>query len=139
MIPIKLRIWDEENETFYYSDDEDAIFTLGNGGVFDVKYLTQESGVENGEVVHRNVWDEVNGPIDIFTGRRDKNNNEIYTGDIFGRMPGVRCVVKQLEDGLFVFDFLDTRIGRKHLDYNGWCKTSASEGNIHQNPELLII
>jgi len=67
-----------------------------------------------------------------YTGLKDKNNKEIYEGDIFeaGRLKGV----VKFDDGMFL---IEVTKGLNSPALWGECRFGEVIGNIYENPELL--
>lgn len=70
-----------------------------------------------------------------FAGFKDKNDKDIYDGDIFGN-EALRCIVYQQEDGRWMLKFVDKRIKDIPITDHKIAK-SAIAGNIYENPELI--
>jgi len=73
--------------------------------------------------------------IQQFTGLKDKNDKEIYEGDIVKTVQGVykmQGVVKYSAPSYYVYD----NFGANVLEYYEWEQLEII-GNIHKNPELL--
>ena len=96
---------------------------------------------DNGEIYHGNLNVTKNYILEQFTGLTDKNNKEIYDGDIIR--------VCNNNNGYFEVIFLNQYVGGwnlknpQHKDTIslGAIKQSEIEviGNIHESPELLEI
>lgn len=70
-----------------------------------------------------------------FTGLKDRNDKEIFEGDVFGN-EALRCVVVREEDGAYKLHFVDKRIKPiSILDHK--IKKSKVIGNIYESPELI--
>lgn len=69
-----------------------------------------------------------------FTGRKDKNDKEVYEGDILSSTDNypkpntVKGIVEQDEYGAWIFGYGYVK------DFDGDCEII---GNIYENPELL--
>lgn len=126
-IPVKFRVI-SDNEIVGY----ERIF---NG---EWQWMCPELNPDNGERWTRGCFPEVAGHPHIrtqFTGRADKQGNEIYLGDVFGS-PALRCAVDQKDDGAFILRFVDKRIKEISI-LDRKVATSRVIGNIFQNPELI--
>ena len=120
--PIKFRAWDKKNG--YYADYEDveeeiaAQATDGwrsDGGTS----FTLDCGIKHFE-------------LEQYTGLKDKNDKEIWVGDI------VKCWDEDY--GEVYFDTISLQYRVKFSDGDDEDLVSAEPeviGNIHENPELL--
>ncbi len=124
MRDIKFRAWDKDNEVMVYSDDnphDDFVFIVENDGL-QFYYLDTD----------RHLMD-TNSIRLQYTGLKDKNDTEIYEGDILSyesRIAGKRMLVVEWSqwDAMFIF-------GEIRVDYA--TKNSEVIGNIYERPELL--
>lgn len=118
------RAWDESNKNMEYIDD---LFWFEEHGVHD--------GSGNGD----------NGKYVLMrcTDLRDKNSKLVYDGDIFqleDRLVYVYWLDKNAQfDSKFIKDYGDIRIE----NFKGFAPRDFQYypviGNIHENPELLIL
>lgn len=123
---IKFRAWDEQRKTMYNGEALDVydylVAGLSNGAMFIAAYDPE--------------WREL--PIMQFTGLRDKNDKEIYEGDIvkflYNSTPQTeyKGTVKWDNDGLS-WSFSGLLIEPTPR------KTMEIIGNIYENPELLEV
>lgn len=108
---------------------------------FTLKEAIDESGLMEG-FAEEQFWDiEKDTPIMQYTGLKDKNNNEIYDGDILGRETNRNFIfVVSFGNGCFA--------GYTEPSKNHWLRVSEAMnlkrspyveiiGNIYENPELL--
>ena len=94
---------------------------------------------------HGNLFDLYGESIEIqqFTGLKDKNDNDIYEGDIVKDLDGDNCVV-EFNHGSFIIRGKVIIPFWSILSVNGECsartispKTFEIIGNIFENPQLL--
>lgn len=131
MREIKLRSWNEEKQKFYY---------LVRGRYFD----------DDGKCVSERICKEFNwSNAEEYTGLKDKDDKEIYGGDIVERKSdilsqyfineilfsnGCFCIVaKDLVTNEFSNQPLSLYIPKE----NNWDYDIIKIGNINENPELL--
>lgn len=142
---IKFRVWDNKNKCFCYcspltfisrnmSKILDGITRL-SGQVFseyESFYVTGDDKKKQLEVTHPSHKDFV---IQQFTGLKDKNNKEIYEGDIVEyhkKMYRIQFCNSYACGGYRLFNYDETL----ETECDNWfsCKII---GNIFENPELL--
>ena len=117
MREIKFRAWDQYDDKWRY-------FKIG------------ESFGQLGESLYKSLCLE-GAEFQQFTGLRDKNGNEIYSGDILKDGEGKNMVVGWSEK------FASFVLNRKGWVFSHWfgesCNPEYCEvvGNIHENLELL--
>ena len=124
MREIKFRVWDKERKIMYYLSDD----RWGFGGNSEYSVLSWED-------VFAEQYDEL---ISLqYIGRKDKNGEEIYNGDIVefnnyenGEMYKGLVVFHDCSFCIDVFDDYDYRYMRKFH----YIKIL---GNKYENPELL--
>jgi uncharacterized phage protein (TIGR01671 family) len=127
---IKFRAWDGNNMI----------------GFDSVKYLVEFDGTiwENeGEYEHDRLMERPTFTLMQFTGLRDKNDKEVYEGDIvtmlsynYQHMNNYKWEVRYNPEGMmFKFYYSD---GKKECyeDIYGWHSFEII-GNVYENPELL--
>ncbi len=111
---IKFRIWDKKKKYFWFP-----------------KY--------NGETIFKEVFNDDDSIPLQFIGLKDKNNKEIYEGDIInltGPDYNFNYVII-FQDGAFrIAESLSYDIGWRLIPA-GCCKFGKVIGNIFENPELL--
>ncbi|KAF6584975.1 YopX family protein [Paenibacillus sp. EKM211P] len=128
----------------------------------DIKFRGKR--LDNGEWVFGDIWQH-NGRVDIvdhraqshpvahetvgqYTGLRDRDNKEIYEGDILKRDWQEHSLEDDIghvsfQDGGFVLHLPGTVGFDEYLSqyYRGYSASSGTDfyviGNIHDNPELL--
>ena len=112
MREIKFREWDTERKTMSYSKREDFDDMVG------FRFFHTEGGERY---------------LMQYTGLKDKNEKEIYEGDI--------VIVDQKEtpaEVIFENGCFYTPIGISRYRLGGWYKENLEVvGNIYENPELL--
>ncbi|MDA3966647.1 YopX family protein [Helicobacter sp. WB40] len=80
--------------------------------------------------VHAEYYKDDEAEIELFTGLKDKNGNDIYEGDILQDSKGnINVVSFSYDSGFIVFE--DSCLHELNL------KSLEVIGNIHKNPELL--
>jgi uncharacterized phage protein (TIGR01671 family) len=132
---IKFRVWDIKNKRFLNRKNEFSL--LSNG-----KLLISDSGwYSEFENANQN-----NYVVQLFTGQTDKNNKEIYVGDLIKIDNSVLENEYLLDqNNEVIFDFcafgLKTKdkVGNKQFSHLGNFESKDLEivGNIFQNPESI--
>ena len=129
MREIKFRAWDSLTKRMWTPD-----------------FVSQQglAGMSLGTKAHPNdlVYDKDRFPVMQYTGLKDKDDKEIYEGDILRQTESVFCMpvvfqsVVEYQPGGFWFRGIDFNI----TDCN-WHQFNAQNreviGNIYENPELL--
>jgi len=150
---IKFRIWNKIDKIMLQPENQADLLLFLNGGLFS----RFDKEIENSE----------NYIIQQFTGLKDKNDKEIYDGDIVTeiveRGPDCRNQdyilkdnekfrIKQITWGKYGdeeyvdsiecwmfgdYDSLSELINQTTGKYHEWVRTYEVVGNIFENPELL--
>jgi len=121
MRDIKFRAWDGQTMHYNYIDGEDEhqIIVSGIWGAMD--RVGRPDG--NNDEIHITYDGDF---IMQFTGLKDRNNKEIYEGDILSHKFYSAPVVCAFKDGAFEAE--DVSIHSDSIEIIG---------NVHENPELL--
>jgi hypothetical protein len=100
-------------------------------GLHDKNWYTESCG---GKVVQPAHQDDIHYlKIMDFTGLKDKNEVEIYEGDIVVPFSNE----KKLNKSIIIYEFNQYRIKGNSLYWNWELSQIEVIGNIHENPELL--
>lgn len=138
MREIKFRCWSKEVEKMYYS------VTIDENGKVEHAFELDNEGRVKSKPGTKTEEDCI--PMQ-FTGLKDENGEEIYEGDLFGKMGG--NVEKPDEYEVHAIVYFDTDLAAFCIDDNrgGWqyLHDYLSEprnrreviGNIWENPELM--
>lgn len=128
MRKIKFRAWDKGKELYLYNV-HDAYDTLSGF----VKYDDGECA-DYDECCFGDFLDNKRYDVEQFTGLKDRNDKEIYEGDILKRKDFI------FNDGNFIFlpveyKYAEWQLGMRRL--NDVYKSCEVVGNIHENADLL--
>lgn len=126
MIP-KYRAWDKHGQKMFANDE----LIIWNGNVYanDSKKLTCNN---------LKGWSIDDEYLMQSTGFFDKNNKEIFEGDIFGTKDGLLNGVVEYRSDLGMW----TNSLIRYNNFERLCNVANSReiiGNIHENPEFLEV
>lgn len=151
MRELKFRIWIKDEERYYDELDEESYLIMPNGNVI----YTSEAHEQNDEWFRDTINATNNVIVEQYTGLKDKNGKEIYTGDIVEALiDGVWAIDNSLSFGkvkwkleviyndirfMDVFRVIGSKSAPDRIYYLFDKELSELEviGNIHENPELL--
>ena len=140
---IKFRIYDTDEKEMFYQEDIDYI-DINN----EIVYINQDGG--GYDYLIDFVYGD--GKLMQYTGLKDKNEKEIYEGDIVKLIPLNSERLKELgrkwyehlkvewgtySDGEYVTNVETWMIGINPLSEELLDETVEVIGNIYENPELL--
>ncbi len=137
---IKVRCYDEEAETMFYSDQEydDHFFELNDKGELRCWRIDESDGTL--EEPPEPYSTELENDPELCINLPDKNGKPIFEGDIlnveFASGRGVVAVVK-FNDGCFDVVCNNITMGRDYLKCYTINRAVEIIGNTHENPELL--
>ena len=162
---IKFRLWHMETGAFlkvWPYEWIDGVYTNGKPNkYFDNKFKFSEDNKECNRIEGKSCFLTINGSIigvlpinDLchksldysdeyiisqFTGRKDKNEKEIYSGDIIKDNVGRLWIVRYSnEDMSFLFHWLkDEKQCQLYRRFNKFQRPLEVIGNQFENPELL--
>jgi uncharacterized phage protein (TIGR01671 family) len=128
MREIKFRAWYKSVERMQYFQG--------------IKWMLSYNGEEKliiGDDFHDDYYDSEIVPEDFelmqYTGLKDKNNKEIYEGDIINQTTATGTD-GHIEQVIFLLGIFGTQSkGRGFNNLNNW--TNEVIGNIYENPELV--
>lgn len=145
MKTIKFRTWDKQNKEFSEWTNRDPFFDTSSGKIFFWERTRNEDGSYGGDIILEDLSDRFE--LQQFTGILDKNNKEIFEGDVLERVS---------PSGSFVKIFVSWHERECCFVYNSVCNPHGSPnplhdnfvnladwtywvvcGNIFENPELL--
>lgn len=148
MSSLKFRVWGLYGDEYTYIDKEnraeaESFWDRGCIAILDEKHIIECGTDEDGEGEGCEYWHvEAVKAIEQYTGLKDKNDKEIYEGDIIhrGRLPKVnvfRNSVIRFDKESVGFIATSTRNGARTIFDGYTCDEIEVIGNIHENPELL--
>ncbi|MEK5524121.1 YopX family protein [Heyndrickxia sp. FSL W8-0423] len=135
---MKFRVWDKTKKCWL---DYDEIFIDQEGEVF----LIEERNWAYQSLMHKeNITDKVE--VVQYTGLKDKNDKEIYEGDVLlfnndypnAQKMDWKCVVKYRK-GSFVCEYPKDGVYNHFDSWNVPKVTWEVIGNIYENPSLLEV
>lgn len=140
--PIKFRTWDTQNKEFSEWTNRDPFFSTSHSQIFFWERVRKEDGSFDGDIIIQDHGGRF--VLQQFTGLLDKNNKEIYEGDIVTYQAGEpnkndgsfyrsKSVV-EFENGAFWPRPIKEECEDSWYDYE--LKDLEVIGNIFENPEL---
>jgi uncharacterized phage protein (TIGR01671 family) len=121
MRAIKFRAWD--GKQMYFSPDDVFVLDYKNWKLGEMGYGWDVDGANSD-----------NGKLMQFTGLTDKNDKEIYEGDICNTRDGDLLTCHDYNSFIYMVLFSE-----EHSGVNGYAQRDLEViGNIYENPELLI-
>ena len=124
---IKFRVWDKDERRWVKNTGNPYVFP------FNGKVSMTCAGNSTGYISDEDYSDDYE--LEQFTGLNDKLFVEIYDGDIFKDWQGKLSIVRWLS-----FRWVFEAIGEKDFKYrDGFHNTGEVVGNIHENPEQLVL
>lgn len=131
----KFRAWDTKLKQWCYFDDATKGLRRSKNGT--IRSIAEQHSVgvidNDGDYNDNLIWLE-------YTGLKDKNNKEIYQGDIakiYYKGAWVHVEIFWNELGMWCFKWPDGYINNYPLPSNKGKTTFEIVGNIHENPKLL--
>ncbi len=137
---IKVRCWDEEAETMFYSDKsyDDHFFEFNDKGVLKCFRIDESAGTL--EEPPQPYSTELENDPELLTILKDKNGKEIYESDVcnvFLASGRVVVAMVKFNDGCFDLIFTNVTRSRDYLKCHTVNQAVEIIGNIHENPDLL--
>lgn len=133
--PLKFRVWDKNHKYMHYPS--------GDGLMLNTNEMGYNELIQEFEDEEYNISDDI--IIQQFTGLLDKNNKEIYEGDIIKWENTVRGYPAPSKDAepfkpeQVIWDDMKGKFEffRSRNDFSWYCAVGEIIGNIFENPELL--
>jgi len=140
MREIKFRIWDETQKEMLRPDDDNLLYPVVHIDGVAAIYINEDGG-KGGLWEHEIRNDHKLIPMQ-FTGLRDKNNKEIYEGDIVTMPDNTISGENIIAEVVFkncAFGFYHGRFYTFAYEWDDETDTDCIEviGNIYENLELL--
>jgi uncharacterized phage protein (TIGR01671 family) len=130
---IKFRTWDTQNKEFSEWTNRDPFFSTSHSQIFFLERVRKEDGPFDGDIIIQDHGGRF--VLQQFTGLLDKNNKEIYEGDILQYRSSDPKFSKTLVR--WTREEEDNHPG--FVVRSSYCQLGTPEiiGNIFENPELL--
>lgn len=139
---IKTRFWLPLSEYMLYSKNQDreAEYFI-SFDLFENKFCVAFfdpaiAKIEGGEIVETEGWVPEPSIQMLWTGKLDRNNNEIYAGDLVRTPAGRLCKVVWFDSPEFCGWDLNA-INSAGYPPHGWSDLKVV-GNVYENPELIV-